>query len=91
MDEKIHDNGIEFSQHKLSDYEYKSFSYGVSVPDGWERCPGDKVDVIRRLKPQPVATEQAPTTKAPEAKCGCNTVKNKDAWESWKKPCGGCC
>ena len=36
--------------HKLSDYEYKSWSYGVPVPDGWERCPGDKVDVIRRLQ-----------------------------------------
>jgi hypothetical protein len=77
--------------HKLSDYEYKSWSYGISVPDGWERCPGDKVDVIRRLKPQPVKSEEAPATTVPETKSGCNCHKNTNAWEPWNKPSGGCC
>jgi hypothetical protein len=77
--------------HKLSDYEYKSWSYGVPVPEGWERCPGDKVDVIRRLKPISPASEEKTKETAPKAKTCCNHQNNKDAWEPWNKPCGGCC
>jgi hypothetical protein len=42
MGEDIKNNRTEVSQYKLSDYEYKSWSYGFSVPDGWGRCPVTK-------------------------------------------------
>lgn len=78
MGEEIHNKGTEVSSYKLSDYEYKSWSYGVPVPDGWERCPGDKVDVIRRLKDK--STESKDTTvkeKNPLKICQ-TKVKNDD-------------
>ena len=37
------------TEYKPTDYEYKSWSSGVPVPDGWERCPG-YAELIRRLK-----------------------------------------
>ena len=40
-------------------YEYKSWSLGLSVPEGWERCPGYD-DVIRRLKVEPPEAEDIP-------------------------------
>jgi len=45
--------------HKRTDYEYKSWSSGVPVPDGWERCPG-YADVVRRLKVAPPVIEDNP-------------------------------
>jgi hypothetical protein len=77
--------------HKLSDYEFKSWSYGLPVPEGWERCPGDKVDVVRRLKPISTVSEEKIEETTPETKTCCNNQSNKDAWKPWNKPCGGCC
>jgi hypothetical protein len=47
------------TEYKPTDYEYKSWSCGVPVPDGWERCPG-YADVIRRLKVALPKTEDTP-------------------------------
>ena len=91
MDEDIENKETEISQYKLSDYEYKSWSYGVPVPDGWERCPGDKVDVVRRLKAKPVGSKGISVTVETLVKTCQHKVKNNDEWESWNKPCGGCC
>jgi hypothetical protein len=63
----------------------------LPVPDGWERCPGDKVDVIRRLKLQPLKPEEAPVTTTPEAEACKHKTPKADEWEPWNKPCGGCC
>jgi len=74
------------TEYKRTDYEYKSWSGGVSVPEGWERCPG-YVDVIRRLKVAPPKIEGTPAKS--EAK---DTAKAKDdSRESWNSPQGGCC
>mgnify|MGYP001046307454 CR=1 FL=1 len=50
------------TEHKRSNYEYKSWSFGVPVPGGWERCPGYD-DVIRRLKVEPPKPEKSTPVK----------------------------
>lgn len=91
MEEKTQNKGTEVSHPELSDYEYKSWSYGVPVPDGWERCPGDKVDVIRRLKAQPAEFKDSTVAERTQEKVCQHKVQNKNQWEPWDKPCGGCC
>ena len=54
------------TEYKHSDYEYKSWSGGLSVPDDWERCPG-YADVIRRLKPVPLKPEDTPVNTKTKA------------------------
>ena len=77
------------TEYKHFDYEYKSWSGGVSVPDGWERCPG-YTDVIRRLKPVPSKPEDTPvSTKAKDACCQ-KEVKD-DTFKPWGPSPGSCC
>jgi hypothetical protein len=60
-------------EHSYKDYDYRGWSRGVPVPEGWERCP-DYENVIRKLKPPaPPQTEPAPapaTDKKSESSCG---------------------
>ena len=77
------------TEYKHSDYEYKSWSGGVSVPDGWERCPG-YADVIRRLKPAPSKPEDTPVKTEMKA-TSCQKEAKEDGLEPWNKPQGGCC
>ena len=77
------------TEYKRSDYEYKSWSSGVAVPDGWERCPG-YTDVIRRLKPSVLKPEDTPVEcKAEETVC--QIKETKDDQKPSSPPRGGCC
>ena len=77
------------TEYKLTDYEYKGWSGGVPVPEGWERCPG-YADVIRRLKVAPPKTEDTHAeTETRDTACQKTTKDN--ACESWVPPKGGCC
>jgi len=79
------------TEYKRSDYEYKSWSGGVSAPDGWERCAG-YTDVIRRLKPVSPKPEDKPAkTTAKTASCQQKEAEKDVFAESWNKPQGGCC
>ena len=77
-------------EYKRSDYEYRGYSGGISLPDGWERCPG-YYDVIRRLKPAPLKTGDKLAKAAPKIESCRNETKKDTFSESWNKPQGGCC
>ncbi len=76
-------------EYKHSDYEYKSLSSGVSVPDGWERCPG-YADVIRRLKPVPSKPVDTPVKTKTKA-ASCQKEAKDDTLEPLDPPDSGCC
>ncbi len=77
-------------EYKRSDYEYKSWSAGVAVPDGWERCAG-YADVIRRLKPVAPETEDKPVNATIKNTSCEKKAKDNIFAEPWNKPHGGCC
>ncbi|MCJ7768945.1 MAG: hypothetical protein MUO92_00490 [Dehalococcoidales bacterium] len=77
------------TEYKHSDYEYKSWSGGVSVPDGWERCLG-YADVIRRLKPLPSKPEDTPVKTKTKA-ASCQKEAKDDTFKPLGPPKGGCC
>jgi hypothetical protein len=74
------------TEYKHSDYEYKSWSRGLPVPEGWERCPG--YDVIRRLKVKPPEPADTPVKKEPTNTSYSDKKTKDDAWEPWS-PYGG--
>ncbi len=68
--------------HSYKDYEYRGWSCGVPVPEGWERCP-DYANVIRRLKPPAPPQTETPSAPAADKKnesCApCNEKPPEDA------------
>jgi len=71
-------------EYKRTDYEYKSWSSGRAVLEGWERCPGYP-DVIRRLKVAPPKPEEpAAETKPAEP------VETSSSKGDKKGQCGCC-
>ncbi|MFC1874783.1 hypothetical protein ACFLY3_01320 [Chloroflexota bacterium] len=77
------------TEYKHFDYEYKSWSSGVAVPDGWERCPG-YADVIRRLKPVPSKPEDTPDKTKTKA-TSCQKEAKDDTFKPWGPSPGSCC
>lgn len=79
------------TEHKRSDYEYKSWSFGIPVPEGWERCLGYN-DVIRRLKAEPPKPEESTPVKTENKDTESQKKPKEGDWEPWgPAQRGSCC